>query len=194
MQKLNKNLLLLVIIPFLYGCTSSMNIGGKPLTCKKNTQGLPCASVRQAYNAANNYNPENSLNTQKNKTGSVSAFEPKISIATDTQDISDTDTDNKSLVAPASVLKVWVNSYQDANGNLVNHGEIFTEVTPHGWRTGYKAFKDNKKSRKLSPLTIEEKQPIIMNNNNNSKSDTIDENMQNNELQFNEDMVLPPLQ
>ena len=37
---------------------------------------------------------------------------------------------------PATVMKIWVNTYEDKSGDLVTPGYVFTEIEPRRWVVG----------------------------------------------------------
>ena len=59
----------------------------------------------------------------------------------------------KPLLMPAQVMSVWVNNYEDADGNLVYPTRIYSEIQTRKWDTGYRlSATDKKNSRRVTPL------------------------------------------
>lgn len=139
---------------FLTGCASSFNVGdsGK-LSCRQSAKGIPCVTVRSAFYAAQSYDPDETIQLhepgQKDRKGSVSNVVPFLPEPVQTAAVIG---EPKPLLMPAQVMRVWVNAYEDENGNLVYPSRVFSEVTPRKWNVGYSAAQGIQSSRLITPL------------------------------------------
>ena len=139
---------------FLTGCASSFNVGdsGK-LSCRQSVKGMPCVTVRAAYYASQSYDPDETIVLQepgqKGRKGSVSNVVPFLPEPVQTAAVIG---EPKPLLMPAQVMRVWVNAYEDENGNLVYPSRVFSEVTPRKWNVGYSAAQGIQSSRLITPL------------------------------------------
>lgn len=152
-----KSIKLICVSPllFLAGCASSFNVGdsGK-LSCRQSVKGMPCVTVRAAYHASMAYDPEETIVLQepgkagRQNAGKVVPFlpEPVPNAAVIGEP--------KPLLMPAQVMRVWVNAYEDENGDLVYPSRVFSEVTPRKWNVGYSAAQGIQSSRLITPLVV----------------------------------------
>ena len=152
-----KSIKLICVSPllFLAGCASSFNVGdsGK-LSCRQSVKGMPCVTVRAAYHASMAYDPEETIVLQEpgkaggRNAGKVVPFlpEPVPNAAVIGEP--------KPLLMPAQVMRVWVNAYEDENGDLVYPSRVFSEVTPPKWNVGYSAAQGIQSSRLITPLVV----------------------------------------
>ena len=139
---------------FLTGCASSFNVGdsGK-LSCRQSVKGMPCVTVRAAYYASQSYDPDETIVLQepgqKGRKGSVSNVVPFLPEPVPTAAVIG---EPKPLLMPAQVMRVWVNAYEDENGDLVYPSRVFSEVTQRKWNVGYYAAQGIQSSRLITPL------------------------------------------
>lgn len=70
---------------------------------------------------------------QKDRKGSVSNVVPFLPEPVQTAAVIG---EPKPLLMPAQVMRVWVNAYEDENGNLVYPSRVFSEVTPRKMECG----------------------------------------------------------
>jgi conjugal transfer pilus assembly protein TraV len=139
---------------FLTGCASSFNVGdsGK-LSCRQSVKGMPCVTVRAAYYASQSYDPDETIVLQepgqKGRKGSVSNVVPFLPEPVPTAAVIG---EPKPLLMPAQVMRVWVNAYEDENGDLVYPSRVFSEVTQRKWNVGYSAAQGIQSSRLITPL------------------------------------------
>ncbi|MGB4882826.1 MAG: TraV family lipoprotein [Neisseria sp.] len=154
MSKQMKSIFALSGCMLLGGCSSFFNIGEEPTTCSVAGKGSPCVSVRAAYYASQGYDPDAQIaaisdgkRNRKNEQGNtVSPFFPQ-----PIQNIAAGD-EPMPLMGPTQVMRVWVNSYEDEQGNLVYPTRVYSEVTPRKWNTGYSLKGTPNKSRRVTPL------------------------------------------
>ena len=138
----------------LTACASSWGIGESKLSCDAET-GMGCTGIRAAYMATDNYSPEldaknhwvrkanSSDKYSRNKAasygynaknGSVSDFVPAVPSYVPT--IAGQGRVVKPLRQPEQIMRVWVNSHEDENGNLVYPSHTFTQVSEAHWANG----------------------------------------------------------
>ncbi len=137
----------------LGGCSSMFNIDNNITECSTSGRGTPCVSVRAAYHASQGYDPEaeviameeNGRMSRQNAKKSISPFAP--------QPIQNASGYPSPLLNQAKVMRVWINSYEDEDGNLVYPTRVYTEVEQRKWDTGYslKRSGDNK-GKRVTPL------------------------------------------
>lgn len=147
---MKRPILLPMLLPFLFtGCASSMNTGASDLSCSIVNQGKKgrCMSMSQAWDASEDYRPEDGL-VYGGKAARITPFlpEPVPNMAAIDEP--------KPLLMPAQVLRVWINAYEDADGNLVYPSRVFSEVTPRRWNVGYSAAQALQSSRIVTPLIV----------------------------------------
>lgn len=119
--------------------------------CAQAAKGMPCVSVRAALLASDNYDPDAQIvmadSTRKKRwfgkkktvSNEVSPFDGGLipdMVAAD---------EPKPLLMPAQVMSVWVNNYEDADGNLVYPTRIYSEIQTRKWDTGYRLSATDKK-------------------------------------------------
>lgn len=137
--------LLPVLLLLLGGCSSMMNTGSTELSCGTANRGR-CMSMSQAWEASSDYRPQDHAALSGSKSGGITPFLPD-----PIPNMAAID-EPKPLLMPAQVLRVWVNAYEDSNGNLVYPTRVFSEVTPRRWNVGYSAAQMIQSSRTVTPL------------------------------------------
>ena len=137
--------LLPVILLLLGGCSAMMNTGSTELSCGTANKGY-CMSMSQAWEASSDYRPQDHVVSSGGTSGRITPFLPD-----PVPNMAAID-EPKPLLMPARVLRVWVNAYEDSNGNLVYPTRVFSEVTPRRWNVGYSAAQMIQSSRTVTPL------------------------------------------
>lgn len=146
-------------LALLGGCSSFFALDESEFACAQAAKGMPCVSVRAALLASDNYDPDAQIvmadSTRKKRwfgkkktvSNEVSPFDGGLipdMVAAD---------EPKPLLMPAQVMSVWVNNYEDADGNLVYPTRIYSEIQTRKWDTGYRlSATDKKNSRRVTPL------------------------------------------
>lgn len=149
---MKKRILLPLMLPVLFsGCASSMNTGASDLSCSIVNQGKKgrCMSMSQAWEASEDYRPEDGF-VYGGRAAAVTPFLPETIPNMAAID------EPKPLLMPAQVLRVWINAYEDADGNLAYPSRVFSEVTPRRWNVGYSAAQAVQSSRIVTPLIVKE--------------------------------------
>ena len=158
-----------LLVLSLSACGSFWNIGESKLSCDAET-GMGCTGIRAAYMATDNYSPEqdaknhwvrksqssNPYSQSKasqygynaNHSG-VADFVPAVPSYIPTA--SGAGRVVKPLRQPEQIMRVWVNSHEDENGNLVYPSHTFTQVSEAHWANGTPRSKAVKTKTILPP-------------------------------------------
>ena len=115
-----KNAVICTIMLAASGCSSIMNVD-EPLTecgSRKN----PCINARAAYYASQDYDPEVAVSgihekRSRKSRGEISPFEP--------QPLESAAGYPKPLLNQAKVMRVWINSYEDEQGNFLSDKSLY---------------------------------------------------------------------
>ncbi|NEX63392.1 TraV family lipoprotein [Noviherbaspirillum galbum] len=117
-------LALCAILTTLSGCTAL--IGGSNETVCGNGMGVPCTSIRSAYSMSN-HTTQFAAQGQSDK---AMADAPVSAVAVS---LPQPVAQPMPVLEPAKVMRVWVNKWVDASGNLNYPSLVFSEVTPRRW-------------------------------------------------------------
>ena len=158
---MNMKLIPVALIGLLLGgCSSMFNIDKTITECSMSGRGTPCVSARAAYYASQGYDPEAEVaaamddSRRKNRRGdrnTVSPFTP--------QPLQGEGGGNgypSPLLNQAKVMRVWINSYEDEEGNLVYPTRVYTEVEQRKWDTGYSLRRTGNKAKRVTPLVAKQ--------------------------------------
>ncbi|WP_373742103.1 TraV family lipoprotein [Neisseria sp.] len=143
----------LSVVLLMSGCSSMFDIDKDISKCSITGKGRPCVSARAAYYASQDYDPEAELVSadtgrgKKHRRGrnTVSPFHNEPLHA-------DGAGYPRPMMNPAKVMRVWINSYEDADGNLVYPTRVYTEVGQKKWDVGYSLKRSETKIRRVTPL------------------------------------------
>jgi conjugal transfer pilus assembly protein TraV len=108
----------------LSGCASMF--GGSDETVCNGNQGVPCTSIRTAYQMSNH-------TTQFAKGTGQGGAMVDAPVAAVSVSLPQPVAQPMPVLEPAQVMRVWVNRWVDASGNLNYPSLVFTEVTPRRW-------------------------------------------------------------
>ena len=199
-------------VMLLSACSSTFNVGdSSKLSCPQSVKGMPCVTVRAAYYAAQEYDPDEVIQIglvdekggkNKRTSGGVAPFLPES--VPNVAAIGEP----KPLLEPAKVMRVWVNAYEDESGNLVYPSRVFFEVTPRKWDVGYSASQGLQSSRRITPLVVAQQDEAETESDVDTAQEAAEETAktvpsarQNNRQQDNQAIpdslpagVIPPLQ
>jgi conjugal transfer pilus assembly protein TraV len=115
----------LAAILALTGCASMF--GGNNETVCNGNQGVPCTSIRSAYQMSNH-------TTQfASGTGQGASTMADAPVAAVSVSLPQPVAQPMPVLEPAQVMRVWVNRWVDASGNLNYPSLVFSEVTPRRW-------------------------------------------------------------
>lgn len=141
------NAVICTILLAASGCASIMNVDEPLSECgsRKN----PCINARAAYYASQDYDPEVEVSgiyekRSRKSRGEISPFEP--------QPLESAVGYPKPLLNQAKVMRVWINSYEDEQGNLVYPTRVYTEVEQRKWDVGYSLKRNGNKGKRVTPL------------------------------------------
>lgn len=115
----------LAAILSLSGCASMF--GGNDETVCNGNQGVPCTSIRTAYQASN-HTTQFVKGAGQGAVAMVDAPVAAISVSLPQPVVQP-----MPVLEPAQVMRVWVNRWVDASGNLNYPSLVFTEVAPRRW-------------------------------------------------------------
>lgn len=148
-----------LLVFLLSGCSAFFNIDENISQCSTTGRGKPCVSARAAYYASQGYDPDEQLaimeeagrNKRRNKMNTISPFSPQ-----PIQAGSNGGGYPRPLMNQAKVMRVWINSYEDEDGNLVYPTRVFTEVEQKKWDIGYSLKRSGNKGKRVTPLVAQQ--------------------------------------
>lgn len=111
-------------IASLSGCAAMF--GGSNETVCNGGQGASCTSIREAYKMSNH----STQHAGGHAAGAAMADAPVSAIAVS---LPQPVVQPMPVLEPAKVMRVWVNRWVDASGNLNYPSLVFSEVTPRKW-------------------------------------------------------------
>ena len=127
----------------LSGCASMWSVGSTQYDCPGIPNGVVCKTPREVYEATNHRNALITMDDDGKQRGANSG---KGNTAGDDRDGALGAHANVTLpqpiqqplpiLEPAKVMRIWVNSWIDQNGDLHYPGLIFTEITARRWAVG----------------------------------------------------------
>lgn len=158
MKNFYKSMLYAGSLMILGGCSSFFSMDEQKFACEQASKGMPCMTVRTAFAASESYDPDAQIGPvetgkkrwwgkKRERRNGITPFLNEV--------IPDMASSNepKPLLMPAQVMSVWVNNYEDAQGNLVYPTRIYSEIQSRKWDTGYRlSASENKHSRRVTPL------------------------------------------
>lgn len=171
-MNLTKMTLSITALLTLSACSSFFSIGETKLSCDAET-GMGCTGIRAAYIATDNYSPEQDAKNHwvrkanssdkysRNKASQygyntsdngVADFVPVVPSYIPTS--AGSGRVIKPLRQPEQIMRVWVNSHEDENGNLVYPSHTFTQVSEARWANGTPRGKSVKTKTILPPKSI----------------------------------------
>jgi conjugal transfer pilus assembly protein TraV len=115
----------LAAIAALSGCASMF--GGNNETVCNGNQGVPCTSIRSAYQMSN-HTTQFASGTGQGASNMADAPVAAVSVS-----LPQPVAQPMPILEPAQVMRVWVNRWVDASGNLNYPSLVFSEVTPRRW-------------------------------------------------------------
>lgn len=163
MKAIGKLFFLSIIASLTTGCSSMLTIGQSEVDgCK----GVPdssgkCLSAMEVYQLTNNGNP---IITTKEKKTSDSEYEDEV-IEKPTDSVEKNKEEPINIVkskkitllddsvpvrSAPTVMRIFVNFYEDKNGDLIAPSHIYSEIEPRKWSLGEKSFE---KPNTKKPLT-----------------------------------------
>lgn len=155
-------LTLIILTGIIQGC-SYLGVGQKDFSCPGGIEGVRCMSARQVYQATE------SSDYVKTKTETTDSDDDK------SKDVKPTDTGfgngqplTSQVAVPridqpipirtqAKVMRIWMSSWEDEDGDLHADGFLYTEIEDRRWNLGGR-FKSP--GTALSPLTISTPTPL----------------------------------
>jgi conjugal transfer pilus assembly protein TraV len=159
-----KNIFLAVACVSMTGC-SVLAIGESEYACKGyDTKGVTCMSAREVYHATENAtsisnsdfkNEEHEAeasgrNAQRQPSGAHQHGQP----TTQQHRAAGQYIQHKGptpIRTPARVMRVWVDTYEDKQGDLHSPGLVYTEVESRRWNIGNQA---PRRAEKITPLGL----------------------------------------
>ncbi len=125
----------------LQGC-GSLGIGEDEFTCKTTGDGQPCASSWDVYKDTDNgRNPSREARLKQQGRASDTAVQEGLKNGN-----SDFVLDNYVTArlpgepipvrTPPQVMRIWVAPYEDADGDFVVSGYVYSEISPRRWTLG----------------------------------------------------------
>lgn len=144
------------LVLLLGGCSAFFNMDKSISQCSNSGKKNPCISARSAYYASQGYDPDAELaaaeeGRSKRKRGNmISPFSP--------QPVQHNAGSGypRPLMNQTKVMRVWINSYEDEDGNLVYPTRVYTEIEQKKWDTGYSLKRSGNKGKRVTPLVAQQ--------------------------------------
>ncbi|WP_244107638.1 type IV conjugative transfer system lipoprotein TraV [Burkholderia anthina] len=139
------------------GCSSFWSVGNSDFDCPGIPQGVICKTPREVYQMTNHRDALLTMHDNGKQTA-VAGAEPLSAggalkggaTVTLPQPIQQP----LPLLEPAQVMRIWINSWIDQNGDLHYPGFVYTEVTPRRWAVGNVAGTSS--GQVLAPVQIDD--------------------------------------
>jgi conjugal transfer pilus assembly protein TraV len=123
----------------LSGCTSMLDTKTSDFGCAGMPQGVKCLSARDVYSATESSDYVNGeiaqqwQEKQNKKAGPAIAEKPIVIMVPEVTPAADKP---RPIRHPAQVMRVWVNSFEDEEGDLYAGQYVYTEIEPRRWTLG----------------------------------------------------------
>lgn len=139
----------------LSGCTlMGFDVPRSNFGCSGMPEGVKCMSAQEVFEATENsdhvngevakqYRAEQGKEPGAASNKNAGAAAPQLQQATPTAD------KPQPVRHPAKVMRVWINSFEDDDGDLYAGQYVFTEIEPRRWSVGSERGKD---STSMNPL------------------------------------------
>ncbi len=146
----------LLISVALGGCGSFWNVGEDHYDCPGIPQGVVCKTPRQVYELTNHHDALVTMESdgkQKGNPGIEDAKPTGVLAQGAAVRLPQPIQQPMPILEPAQVMRIWVNSWIDQNGDLHYPGLLFTEITPRRWAQGN--IESGVGARMLVPIQID---------------------------------------
>ena len=162
-----------LLVLSLSACSSFWGIGESNLSCDAE-KGMGCTGIRAAYMATDSYSPEvdarnhwvrKSQSSDSYSRGKASEYGYQSGTVADFMPadhrhiiptVAGAGEITRPLRQPEQVMRVWVNTHQDEEGNLVYPSHIYTQAKEPQWAIGQPASR-----RKSSKVILPPKSEVV---------------------------------
>ncbi|QMI49774.1 TraV family lipoprotein [Burkholderia sp. MBR-1] len=123
----------------LSGCGSLWSVGNSKFDCPGIPNGVVCKTPREVYDLTNHHDALVTMDSDGKQTGNaeITVGKPTGVLAQGASvRLPQPIQQPMPILEPARVMRIWVNSWIDQNGDLHYPGLLFTEVTPRRWAQG----------------------------------------------------------
>ncbi|WP_420213505.1 type IV conjugative transfer system lipoprotein TraV (plasmid) [Burkholderia aenigmatica] len=147
----------MLVAATLSGCSSFWSVGQSDFDCPGLPQGVICKTPREVYQMTNHRDALITMHDNGKQTaladadsGSGGGALKGGASVTLPQPIQQP----MPILEPAQVMRIWINSWIDQNGDLHYPGFVYTEVTPRRWAVGNIAGTSS--GQVLAPVQIDD--------------------------------------
>lgn len=133
-----------LIISMLSGCASIFDTksSAAEFGCSGMPEGVKCLSVKDVYSATESSDHVNGevadqwRKKQGKKTPGAAQINNGTTATTQAPDVTPAADKPRPIRSSAQIMRVWINSFEDDDGDLYAGQYVFTEIEPRRWSIG----------------------------------------------------------